>query len=131
MKNVNKLAVLISLAALVAPALKADSLEQSYLETCRKDTGVPVPLFVVSPEVSASNAGQKVEIAFTVDATGKTSAFTVRSSPDATLAEAVVAAVKQWRFKPAVSEGVAVATNVVLPVVILESARADHRLAIK
>ena len=31
MKNVNKLAVLISLAALLAPALKAKSPEQAYL----------------------------------------------------------------------------------------------------
>lgn len=129
MKNVNKLAVLISLAALAAPAVKATSSEQAYLETCRKDAGVPVPIAVVTPSVSSAYAGQKVELAFTVDANGTTSGFSVKSSPDAALAENVMDAVKQWKFRPAVNGGVAVATKVVLPVTITESGFAGTRFA--
>ena len=129
MKNVNKLAVLISLAALLAPALKAKSLEESYLETCRKDVGVPVPVVVVSPAVSSVYAGLTVEIEFTVEATGKTSAFSVKSSPDAEIGETVVDAVKKWQFKPAVAGGVAVATKVVLPVRIVEAPLGGNRFA--
>lgn len=129
MKNVNKLAVLLSLAALLAPALKAKSLEESYLETCRKDVGVPVPVVVVSPAVPANYAGLTVEIEFTVEATGKTSSFSIKSSPDAELGETVVDAVKKWQFKPAVTGGVAVATKVVLPVRIVEAPLAGARFA--
>jgi TonB family protein len=119
MKNVNKLAVLISLAALLAPALKAKSLEETYLETCRKDVGVPVPVVVVSPDVPDNYAGLTVEIEFIVEASGKTSAFNVKSSPDAELGATIVDAVKKWQFKPAVARGVAVSTKVVLPVRIV------------
>jgi TonB family protein len=129
MKNVNKLAVLLSLAALLAPALKAKSLEETYLETCRKDVGVPVPVVVVSPDVSANYAGLTVEIEFTVEATGKTSAFSIKSSPDAELGETVVDAVKKWQFKPAVTGGVAVATKVLLPIRIVEAPLAGARFA--
>ncbi len=129
MKNVNKLAVLLSLAALLVPALKAKSLEETYLETCRKDVGVPVPVVVVSPDVPANYAGLTVEIEFTVEATGKTSAFSIKSSPDAGLGETVVDAVKKWQFKPAVTGGVAVATKVVLPVRIVEAPLAGARFA--
>jgi TonB family protein len=129
MKNVNKLAVLLSLAALLAPALKAKSLEETYLETCRKDVGVPVPVVVVSPDVPANYAGLTVEIAFTVEASGKTSTFSVKSSPDAELGATVVDAVKKWRFKPAVTDGVAVATKVVLPIRIVEAPFAGARFA--
>jgi len=129
MKNVNKLAVLLSLAALLAPALKAKSLEETYLETCSKDVGVPVPVVVVSPDVSAHYAGLTVEIEFTVEATGKTSAFSIKSSPDTELGETVVDAVKKWQFKPAVTGGVAVATKVVLPVRIVEAPLPGARFA--
>ncbi len=129
MKNVNKLAVLLSLAALLAPVLKAKSLEETYLETCRKDVGVPVPVVVVSPAVPANYAGLTVEIEFTVEATGKTSSFSIKSSPDAELGETVVDAVKKWQFKPAVTGGVAVATKVVLPVRIVEAPLAGARFA--
>jgi TonB family protein len=53
----------------------------------------------------------------------------VKSSPDSTLATAVVAAVKRWQFKPALHEGVPVATRVVLPVRIIDGDRLGARYA--
>jgi TonB family protein len=61
-----------------------------------------------------------VEIEFTVDQTGKTSDFSVKSTSDKTLAEVVVAAVKKWEFAPAMRDGVAVSTTVELPVHIID-----------
>jgi len=118
MKHVNKLAVLLSLAALSSlPAFAAEKTpEQTYLENCRKDSGVPVPTVVVTPHVSADASGQVVEIEFVVDATGTPNGFSVKSSPDTTLSLAVVDALKQWRFSPALRNGAPVATKVVLPV---------------
>lgn len=129
MKHVNKVAVLFSLAALLAPALQAKSLEATYLETCCKDAGVPVPVVVVSPSVRAEYIGSTVEVEFVVDAQGKTSAFKVMSPVDIMLSGAVLDAVKKWEFKPAVKGGVPVATKVVLPLHIVDAAAASPRLA--
>jgi len=130
MKTANKLAILLSLVAL-APFASAKSLEQDYIETCRKDSGVPVPVSVVVPTVESGYAGATVEIEFTVDATGLPTALKVKSSPDAALGEVVVDAVKQWRFTPAKRDGLPVATRVVLPVRILDESLSGSRYAMK
>ena len=119
MKAVSKLAVLFSLGAL-APFASAKTSEQAYLESYQHVTGSPVPNAVVSPQVSSVDAGKTVELEFTVNATGKPSAFSVVSHTDATLAAEVVDAVKQWEFAPAIRDGVAVATKVELPVHIID-----------
>jgi periplasmic protein TonB len=129
MKAVSKLAVLISLGA-VASFASAKNSEDAYLETCRKDPGVPVPVAVVAPSVSADYNGSEVQIEFIVDETGKPDRFRVKSTPDDTVALAVVDAVKQWRFNPALADGKPVATKVVLPVKIVdEFARANRYAA--
>src|SRR5476651_957696 len=104
MKTANKLAILLSMVALVSFA-SAKTPEQDYLETCLKAPGMPVPLTVVTPSVGAGYAGAKVEIEFIVDATGLPTDLKVKSSPDAVLGEVVVSAVKLWRFKPATVDG--------------------------
>jgi hypothetical protein len=116
MKNLNKLVVLFSLVALLSPALRAKSTEDTYLETCRKDAGVPVPVVVVAPHIPAGFGGQTVAFEFVVETSGKASAFVAPSFTDSALVVAVVDALKQWQFKPALSNGVPVATKVVLPI---------------
>jgi TonB family protein len=127
MKAVNKLAVLVSLGALLTFAASAKTPEQAYLDASSKSPGVPVPISVVSPsDVSTKYLGAKVELAFTVDATGIPTGFSVVSSPDDALAKIVMDAVSEWRFTPAQKDGVAVATKVVLPVRVSGS---DNRYA--
>jgi TonB family C-terminal domain len=116
MKAVRKLAVLISLGALVPLAVSAKTPEEAYIETSLKAPGVPVPVAVVRPSISPDYAGAKIDVAFTVDARGMPTGLTVVSSPDAAVAKTVADAVKKWRFTPAQKNGVAVATKVVLPV---------------
>jgi periplasmic protein TonB len=128
MKAVNKLAVLLSLGALM-PFASAKTPERAYLDNCQKGPGIPVPVAVVTPSVSAEYAGSTVEIEFTVDTTGKPTALSVKSSPDATLGATVVDAVKQWRFTPANINGAPVATKVVLPVKIVDEPLAGNRYA--
>ena len=124
MKAVNKLAVLISLGALLPLAASAKTLEQAYLDAASKTPDVPMPVAVVSPsDISAKYAGAKVELSFTVDALGNPTDFSVVASPDATLAKVVMDAVSKWRFTPAQKNGSAVATKVVLPVRITEMDR--------
>lgn len=121
MKAVHKLVILLSLGILPA-FVSAKSLEETYLETCQKGPGVPVPVAVVSPSVSSAFAGSTVELEFVVDSTGKPADLIVKSTPDKSLGSDVVDAVKQWRFLPAKLNGVPVATKVSLPVKIVESA---------
>ncbi len=116
MKAVNKLAVLISLGALLPLAVSAKSAEQAYVETSLKSPGVPVPVAVVKPSVSPEYAGAQIDVTFTVDAQGTPTQLAVVSSPDARLAKVVMDAVKKWRFTPAQKNGTAVAKKVVLPV---------------
>lgn len=127
MKAVNKLAVLFSLVALSTLSASAKTEEQAYLETCRKDPGVPVPVAVVSPSVSPEYAGVTVQLEFVVDVTGKPAEVSVKSETDSALAATVTEAVKQWRFTPAMANGVAVATKVALPIRIVDDSLAGTR----
>ncbi|HEY1849317.1 MAG TPA: energy transducer TonB [Opitutaceae bacterium] len=121
MKNKNKLAVLLALGALAPLAASAKTLEQSYIESCRKGTDVPVPVAVVAPRVDAYDIGQSVKVEFTVDTAGHTSAINVKSATDRDFAEAVVDAVRQWEFTPAQRNGAPVAMKVVLPVRVVQT----------
>jgi TonB family protein len=120
MKNVNKLAVLLSLGALAPFAASAKTLEQSYLESCNKAPGVPVPVSVVSPTADSDDIGQEVDIVFVVDSTGHTTDVSVKSGTDKELAASAVDAVKHWRFTPAQVNGAPVATKCVLPIRVVE-----------
>jgi len=126
MKNTNKLALLLGLGALLPFAASAKSLEQSYIESCRKGTDVPVPVAVVSPEVDAYDIGKSVQVEFVVDTTGHTSGVSIKSPADRAFAEAVVDAVKQWRFTPALHNGAPVATKVILPVRVVPAAASSQ-----
>jgi protein TonB len=121
MKNTNKLALLLSLGALLPVAASAMTLEQSYIESCRKGTDVPVPVAVVAPTVAGYDIGETVKVEFVVDTTGHTSAISVVSASDRDFAESVVDAVKQWQFTPAQHNGAPVAMKVILPVRVIET----------
>ena len=126
MKNNNKLALLLSLGALLPFAASAKTLEQSYLESCRKGSDIPVPIAVVSPKVDGYDIGQSVQVEFVVDTTGHATGINIKSASDRAFAEAVVDAVKQWRFTPALHNGAPVATKVILPVRVVEAATSSQ-----
>ena len=128
MKVANKLAVLLSLGAFTSFA-SAKPVEQTYLESCLKGPGVPVPTMVITPHVASSYIGDTVDIEFTVSSTGKTSSFSVVSSPDIALGDAVLQAVREWQFAPAQRGGVPIATTVVLPVRIVGDATVEAHYA--
>src|ERR1022692_433453 len=120
MKNINKLALLLSLGAL----------QQSYIDSCRKGPGIPVPIAVVAPEVEGFDVGQAVQVEFVVETTGRTSDVTIKSASDRDLAAAVVDAVKQWQFTPAQRNGAPVATKVILPVRVVAAGKSGSILAL-
>jgi protein TonB len=118
MKAVSKLVVLFSLGMLASVASAATA-EQTYLDSCRKDPRIPVPISVVAPTIGSEFAGSQLDVEFVVDQAGKPENLNITSSTDTALASAVMDAIKQWRFKPAVQNGAPVATKVVLPVRIV------------
>ena len=129
MNVVRKLALVSSLVALTTAAFAVPSAEESYLATCRKEPGVPVPVAVVSPRVAPEFAGRIVEVLFTVNEKGQPTQLAVSPSVEGELASAVLAAVEQWKFQPAVRNGAPVATKVVLPVRVVEAGVAGSRYA--
>ena len=129
MKAVRKLVVLLIVSSLMTSFASAMESEQSYLETCTKGPGIPVPVAVVSPSVGPEYHGALVQLVFVVDENGKPVDLAVKSSPDDTLASAVLDAVVQWRFKPAEHNGVPVETKVLLPVKIVDHSLVGARFA--
>jgi TonB family protein len=121
MKNINKLALVLGLGALLPLAVSAKSAEDAYIDSAQRGPGIPVPVTVVSPDVASYDIGKTAKVEFVVDATGRTSGFTVVSTDDPQLADAMIEALKQWKFDPARQNGVAVATKVVLPVRIVQT----------
>lgn len=120
MKAVKKLVVLLSVGVFAPLFAQSTPDEQAYLESCRKDPGVPVPVTVVAPSVGPEYNGGIVELEFLVNEAGKPAEFSIKSATDDVLAKVVVKAVKQWRFLPAEVDGKPVATKVALPVKITD-----------
>ena len=129
MKAVRKIVVLLSAGFLPLVAASASTSEEAYLESCRKDPGVPVPIAVVSPSVGPEYQGGSVQLEFLVKVDGKPAEFSIKSATDDVLATAVVRAVKQWRFQPAEVDGKPVAMRVALPVRIVDPVASAQRLA--
>jgi TonB family protein len=124
--------IALSLGLLLAPlALLARSPETAYVESYHGRTDIPVPISVVTPEVSARFAGQQVVLEFVVDATGKPTLIASASpDADAELVEAVLVAVERWQFAPALADGKPVARKVALPVRIAVPIGSSSRYAL-
>ena len=125
--------IVLSLGLLLAPlALPAKSLETAYVESYQGRSDIPVPVSVVTPEVESRFAGQQVMLEFTVDTTGKPTQI-ASTTPDADreLVSAVLAAVEQWQFAPALADGRPVARKVALPVKIVGPFDAGTHYAMK
>jgi TonB family protein len=131
MKAVSKIVILLSTGVLsTVAAWAANASEQAYLDTCRKDSAVPVPYAVVAPTVGPEYNGAVVQLEFVVGKDGKPSEFAIKGTPDDALAQTVVEAVKLWRFLPAQIDGQPVAKKCSLPVkVVGEPAPGDRYAA--
>lgn len=113
MNAVKKLAVVLSLGALVAVASAATN-EQAYVASYAGVADRPVPVKVVAPDIKAPS-GSEVVLEFVVDKTGVPRGLAVASSNDSALAKAALEAVKQWRFTPLSKNGEAIDAKVKIP----------------
>jgi len=87
------------------------------------NTGATVPQVetIVNPAgLSRQHLGVTVQLAFTVDKNGQPHDVAVVSPADRKLTTSVVDAVSQWRFSPAIQDGVPVAKRVTMPLQIAD-----------
>jgi len=121
MNNKSKIALLLGLGALLPLAASAKTLEQAYIDSCRKGSDIPVPVAVVAPAVQGYDIGEAVQVCFVVDTAGQPTGITIKSASDRGFAQAVEEAVSQWRFAPARRDGAPVAAKVILPVQVVKT----------
>ncbi|MCF7688634.1 MAG: energy transducer TonB [Cephaloticoccus sp.] len=115
MKTVHKLVIIVGL--LLAPgAFASSALEQAYIKAYRGRTGIPVPLAVVSPELPAQYAGQRVMVEMVINKSGIPGSIKVKETKDVVLENKLIEAMTQWRFAPALRDGEPVETTVVVPI---------------
>jgi len=124
--------IVLSLGLLLAPlALMAKSPETAYVESYHGRTDIPVPISVVSPEVSSQFVGQTVVLEFVVDTAGKPTLLASDTpAANSELVATVLSAVEQWQFAPALADGKPVARKVVLPVKIVDEFGSTSRFAL-
>jgi TonB family protein len=123
--------IVISLGLLLAPfALMAKSPETAYVESYHGRTDIPVPVSVIMPEVSSRFVGQQIVLQFVVDTAGKPTLIASNTpAADSELVAAVLSAVEQWQFAPALADGKPVARKVSLPVRIVDEFGSATRFA--
>ncbi len=95
-------------AALAFPNSKASNLDSENWQP-------PQPLEIIAPQISDAQDGRIVRVKLTIDNEGNASDVTVPFAHDPELKRNIVKAVEQWKFEPAMRDGKAVETRVVMP----------------
>lgn len=109
----NKIKMSVS-AALVSSLLSAVAFANA-------ETSVPQVETIVSPTgLSRQHLGTTVQLAFTLDENGQPHDVAVVSPADRKLTASVITAVSQWRFSPALRNGMPVAQRVTMPLQIAD-----------
>jgi TonB family protein len=116
MKTLHAYALVLTALAGAPLLASARMSDQAYTGTGPNSSSIPIPTSVVAPEVDGHGAGKTVTAEFVVDQTGRPTGIRIISgNGDRALKAAVTAAVSQWRFKPAESNGRPVSRTVVVP----------------
>jgi TonB family protein len=122
--NSNKILLAATLAGgLLCSAVVASSavvLSDLTISTA-KDT-MPVPTKIVNPTgISPGHRGEIVRLSLTIDESGLPHNVRFVSGRDPNLVQHLLPAVAQWKFTPAVKHGRPVATEVVLPIQLVDN----------
>lgn len=119
--------VILNLIVGLLLALGTASAVADYSETVAQQfagrSDVPVPVHVVSPTLGSEALGTELTVHLTVNEGGVPTDISVDTA-DRLVAERIIAAVRQWRFKPALLDGEPVARRVRVPMSIVEGAPA-------
>ncbi|MBP6506347.1 MAG: TonB family protein [Opitutaceae bacterium] len=103
-------------AALVSALLATSAFASTVAVNPALQRDLPRPDTVVAPSnLPRQYLGTTVKLSFIVDETGQPHDIQVISSSNRSLANSLVPALAQWRFTPAMENGVPVAKRVILP----------------
>lgn len=118
--------VLASLAPMANAADNATTNSSNSVVTMdpfRVTASKPVPVHILQPRVQSKFAGQKLELEFRVDQSGRAYDFDSSTPVDRDLVTQLADAISGWRFNPARdSAGNPVDRKVVLPVNVIDNA---------
>jgi protein TonB len=119
-KNILRTAVLAAgllSASIASAALAVDSV----VATDAASYSAPAPLTIVAPSgIPRRFQNETSRLSLTIDESGRPRNIELLSARDAALVRHLLPAVAQWRFSPAMKNGRAVATNVVLPIELVD-----------
>lgn len=80
----------------------------------------PAPIEVVQPtRLSYDHEGKTFNVALTIDEHGRAHNIRILSKHDDNVRKSLVAAMKQWQFKPATRNGTPFTQKVILPVQLI------------
>lgn len=118
MKRISNLMLILMAGLVLGSAAYATTVEEAYIASYHGRSDIPVPISVVSPDVSKEFAGTKVVMTFVVETDGMPRDIAAVGKVDPELADVLTEALRDWVFKPALVDGKAVATKVALPIII-------------
>jgi hypothetical protein len=102
--------------AIATAALLGVLSSASALTTTVVSYEAPAPIKTIQPiQLPAHHLGSGVSLRMTIDATGKPSKVRVANVSDQAAYKRIIATVSQWRFSPARQNGLAVSSQIELP----------------
>jgi TonB family protein len=119
-KNILRAAILaagVLSASIASAALAVDSIATARVES----NTAPTPLTIVAPSgIPRRFQNETIRLSLTIDESGRPRNIELLSGRDAALVRHLLPAVAQWKFSPATKNGRAVATDVVLPIELVD-----------
>ena len=119
-KNILRAAILAAgllSASFASAALAVDS----AVTTDAASYSAPTPLTIVAPSgIPRRFQNETIRLSLTIDESGRPRNIELLSARDAALVRHLLPAVAQWKFSPAMKNGRAVATDVVLPIELVD-----------
>src|SRR5688572_18462928 len=114
-------------AVLTGGLLSASTLASAVVVDSAATTDVasytaPAPVKIVAPTgIARRFQGGTIRLSLTVDAAGRPRNISLLSGRDANLERNLLPAVAQWKFAPAMKNGRPVATQIVLPLELVDA----------
>jgi TonB family protein len=115
------LAATVTAGLLSASAVSASVIVDSAVTTDVASYSAPTPLKVVAPSgIARRFQGETIRLSLTIDEAGHPKNISLLAGRDANLERNLIPAIAQWKFAPAMKNGRPVATDVVLPIELVE-----------
>lgn len=122
MNHKNTLRAAIVAAGLLSASFASAALaDDSVVTASAASYTAPMPVKIVAPSgIPRRFRNETIRLSLTIDESGRPRNIELLSGRDAALVRHLLPAVAQWKFSPAIKNGRAVATEVVLPIELVD-----------